>query len=260
MIRIKNKSEITKMKNSCTLAAEVLVMITEHVSEGITTYELDKICHKFIMKHGAYPSPLNYNGYPKSICTSINETVCHGIPNKKIKLKNGDIVNIDITVFLEGYHGDISRMFAIGNVSKTAERILEISEEALYRGIQALGPDKRLGDMGYAVQSFVEDNGFGVVRDFIGHGIGREFHEDPPVPHVGKEGKGVRLKPGMTFTVEPMINEGSHEVELQSDNWTVLTKDRKLSSQFEHTVLITEDGVEILTTFEDSPNGVRFFS
>lgn len=259
MIRIKSSKEIEKMRDSGKLAAEVLAMIKEHVREGVSTYELDRICHEFIKKNGAYPSPLNYHGFPKSICTSVNETVCHGIPNKKQLLKNGDIVNIDITVNLKGYHGDTSRMFTIEKVTPQALDLIRITEESMYRGIAALAPGKRLGDMGHAIQSYVENNGYSVVRDFIGHGIGRDFHEDPQVHHVGEKNSGVRLKPGMTFTVEPMINQGTFEVEILKDEWTVLTKDRKLSAQFEHTVLITEDGVEILTLLPGASPQDRLF-
>jgi methionyl aminopeptidase len=259
MIRLKNFQEIEKIRQSCVLAAETLEMISEHVGEGISTYDLDRICHAYIIKRGAYPSPLNYNGYPRSICTSLNETVCHGIPDKRVKLKEGDILNIDITVYLNGYHGDTSRMYTVGQISAPALNLIQITEEALYRGIRELGPEKRLGDMGYAIQTYVEKKGYSVVRDFIGHGIGKDFHEDPPVHHIGEKGKGVRLKPGMTFTVEPMINIGTYEVEVQKDGWTVLTKDRKLSAQFEHTVAITTKGVEILTVLPGKPKEQRFF-
>ncbi len=239
------------------MAAQVLVMIEEYVQEGISTFELDKNCHNFIIKNGAKPSSLNYHGFPKSICTSINETVCHGIPTKKVKLQNGDIVNIDVTVLKNGFHGDCSRMYTVGSISPQAKKLIMVAEEAMYKGIEQATPESRLGDIGYAIQNYTEGNGFSVVRDFIGHGIGREFHEDPSVHHVGQKNTGVRLKTGMTFTIEPMINEGVYDVDVLKDGWTVVTKDRKLSAQFEHTILITEAGHEILTML---PGQTRFFS
>ncbi len=259
MIRIKNSKEISQMKDSCRMAAEVLVLLNEHIQEGISTYDIDRLAHEYITKNGGYPSTLNYHGFPKSICTSINNVVCHGIPKKKERLKSGDIINVDVTVFYKGYHGDTSRMYTIDNISKQAMRLIKITEEAMYRGIAAISPNKRLGDMGHAIQSFVEQNGFSVVRDFIGHGVGKEFHEDPPIPHVGKPGTGVRLKPGMTFTIEPMINQGRYEVEIEKDKWTVVTKDKSLSAQFEHTILVTNDGHEILTLLPDMPNNGKIF-
>jgi methionyl aminopeptidase len=260
MVRIKTKKEIEKMRDSCKLASDVLEMISEHIQEGVTTHELDRICHDYIVDHGAYPSSLNYHGFPKSVCISPNDTVCHGIPSKKTRLNDGDILNIDVTVHYNGYHGDTSRMYAVGRISDRARRLIEVTEEAMYRGIAVVGPNKRLGDVGHAIQSFTEGQGYSVVRDYIGHGVGREFHEDPPVHHVGTPGTGLRLKPGMTFTIEPMINEGSHELKILNDNWTVLTQDGGLSAQFEHTILVTEHGHEILTLHRRQNQGRLFMT
>lgn len=229
------------------LAAEVLDMIGPHVKEGVTTDELDQICHDYIVNvQKAIPAPLNYNGFPKSICTSINHVVCHGIPGPK-KLKNGDIINIDITVLKDGYHGDTSKMFVIGKPSILADRLIRITQECMYLGIQQVKPGAYFGDIGAAIQQHAEKNAFTVVREYCGHGIGQIFHEAPNVLHYGKAGTGEIMKAGMIFTIEPMINAGKKEVKLLPDKWTVVTKDHSLSAQWEHTVLVTESGFEILT-------------
>ena len=229
------------------LTAEVLRMIEGHVREGITTDELDQICHDYIVNvQNAVPAPLNYRGFPKSICTSVNQVVCHGIPSAK-KLKKGDIINIDVTVIKDDYHGDASRMFMVGTPSLAAQRLSRIAYECLWIGINLVRPGLHLGDIGHAIQQHAESQHCSVVREYCGHGIGRSFHEDPQVLHYGKPGEGAELVPGMTFTIEPMINAGKRQVKLLPDGWTVVTKDHSLSAQWEHTVLVTPDGHEILT-------------
>jgi len=229
------------------LAGEVLKMIRPHVQPGITTGELDRICHDYIVnEQQAIPAPLNYRGFPKSICTSVNHQVCHGIPGEK-KLKNGDIVNIDITVIKDGYHGDTSKMFFVGKPSIGAERICRISHECLRIGIDMVKPGVRLGDIGHAIQRQAEDQDCSIVREYCGHGIGTRFHEDPQVLHYGQPGTGLALEAGMTFTIEPMVNIGKRHVKLLPDQWTVITKDRSLSAQWEHTILVTDTGHEVLT-------------
>ncbi len=229
------------------LAAEVLDMIGEHVRPGVTTAELDAICHDYIVNtQAAVPAPLNYRGFPKSICTSVNHVVCHGIPGDR-RLRDGDIVNIDITVIKDGFHGDTSRMFYVGEPPVVGRRVSEIAHEAMCRGIAMVRPGARLGDIGHAIQSFVEAERCSVVREYCGHGIGRVFHEDPQVLHYGQPDTGLELVPGMTFTIEPMVNAGRRHVKLLRDGWTVVTKDHSLSAQWEHTVLVTEDGHEVLT-------------
>jgi methionyl aminopeptidase len=251
-ISIKSEADVAGMRVAGRLAAEVLDVLTPHVKVGVTTEALDKIAHDHIVhEQGAVPAPLHYappgyTPYPKSICTSINHQVCHGIPNER-PLKNGDILNIDITVIKDGWHGDTSRMFIVGEGSIAARRLVQITYEAMWKGIVKVRPGVRLGDIGNAIQTFTESNGFSVVREFCGHGIGTKFHEDPQVLHYGKPGTGLELVPGMTMTVEPMINAGKREVRLLSDGWTVVTKDHSLSAQWEHTVLITETGYEVLT-------------
>ncbi len=247
MIEIKNKEALEKMRKAGKLASEVLVMIAPHVKEGVSTWELDKLCHDFILDHKAIPAPLHYRGFPKSICTSINEVICHGIPSKKRFLQDGDIVNIDVTVILHGYHGDTSCMFGVGNVSEKAQKLMDVTRRSMYAAIDTVKPGSRLGDIGHAVQKTVEPLGYSVVRDFTGHGIGRRFHEDPQVLHYGRPGTGTRLREGMTFTIEPMINEGGWEMYVLDDDWTAVTRDHKLSAQYEHTMVVTQDGVEILT-------------
>nr|VFK22427.1 MAG: methionine aminopeptidase, type I [Candidatus Kentron sp. MB]VFK28787.1 MAG: methionine aminopeptidase, type I [Candidatus Kentron sp. MB]VFK74096.1 MAG: methionine aminopeptidase, type I [Candidatus Kentron sp. MB] len=246
-ITLKTTAEVEKIRIAGHLAAEVLDMIGPYVKPGVTTNELDRICHDFITRdQKAVPAPLNYRGFPKSICTSVNYQVCHGIPNNK-RLKNGDIINIDITIIKNGYHGDISRMFPVGSVSPAAKRLIKVSRECLWEGIRAVAPGLTLGDVGHAIQRHAERNRYSVVREYCGHGIGIDFHEDPQILHYGQPGDGELLRTGMTFTIEPMINLGKRQVKQLSDDWTVVTRDRSLSAQWEHTVLVTEDGVDILT-------------
>lgn len=244
---IKNVEEIEKMRIAGRLAAEVLHMIAPYVKADVTTLELNDICHRYITEtQQAIPAPLNYHGFPKSICTSVNHVVCHGIPNDK-KLKNGDIINVDVTVIKDGFHGDTSKMFFVGEPSIQARRLTQISYECMKLGIELVRPGIRLGDIGHAIQQHAEKHSFSVVREYCGHGIGREFHEDPQVLHYGSPGTGTVLEPGLTFTIEPMINAGKRNVKLMPDHWTVLTKDRSLSAQWEHTVLVTDTGFEVLT-------------
>ncbi len=251
-VTIKTPDEQEKMRAAGRLAADVLDMIADHVRPGVTTGELDRLCHDYITAvQGAVPAPLNYRGFPKSICTSVNHVVCHGIPGDK-KLKSGDAVNIDVTVIKDGWHGDTSRMFLVGKPGIQAERLAQVAFDAMWRGIEELGPGKHLGDVGEAIQTFVEKHRFSVVREYCGHGIGRIFHEDPQVLHYGRRGTGLELKPGMTMTVEPMINAGKRHVKLLNDGWTVVTKDHSLSAQWEHTVLITNSGYEVLTLGADA--------
>ena len=239
------------MRAAGRLAAETLDMIGEHVVPGVSTGKLNQICHDFILAHGATPSPLNYRGFPKSICTSINHVVCHGIPGDKT-LGTGDIINIDVTVTLDGWFGDSSRMYVAGESSTKAKRLIEVTYEALMRGIAQVKPGNTFGDIGYAIQSYVESQRLSVVRDFCGHGIGRKFHEPPNVLHFGRRGEGAVIKPGMFFTIEPMVNAGRPEVKILDDGWTAVTRDRSLSAQFEHMLGVTETGVEIFTL---SPKG-----
>ena len=241
------------MRHAGKLAAETLDFITPHVQPGITTEHLDKLCHDFILGHQAVPAPLGYRGYPKSICTSINHVVCHGIPSEKAVLKNGDIVNIDVTVILDGWYGDTSRMFFAGDVSVKARRLCDVTYEAMMRGIAAAKPGGHVGDIGYAIQTFVEAHKYSVVRDFCGHGLGRIFHDAPNILHYGRPGTGPELRTGMFFTVEPMVNAGKWTVKVLSDGWTAETRDKSLSAQFEHSIGITETGVEIFTL---SPTGL----
>jgi methionine aminopeptidase type I len=246
-VPIKTADEQDKMRVAGRLAADVLDMIGDYVNPGVTTGELDRICHDYITEvQGAIPAPLNYRGFPKSICTSINHVVCHGIPGDR-KLKAGDAVNIDITVIKDGFHGDTSRMFFAGKPGIQAQRLAEVAFESMWLGIEELAPGKHLGDVGAAIQHHVEKNRFSVVREYCGHGIGRVFHEDPQVLHYGSPGTGMELRAGMTLTVEPMVNAGKAAVKLLPDGWTVVTKDHSLSAQWEHTVLITETGHEVLT-------------
>ena len=246
-ISIKSPKDIEKMRVAGHLAAEVLEMIGPHVQSGITTGELDRICHDYIInEQKAVPAPLNYKGFPKSICTSVNHVVCHGIPGDK-KLKNGDIINIDVTVIKDGFHGDTSKMFFVGEPSIRAKRLVELTYECMVKGIKMVRPGVSLGDIGYAIQTLAETNNCSVVREYCGHGIGKEFHEDPQVLHYGKPNTGIKLEEGMTFTIEPMINLGKRHVKLLPDEWTVVTKDRSLSAQWEHTILVTGSGFEVLT-------------
>ena len=246
-ISIKTASETEQMRVAGRLAADVLHMIRPHVTPGVTTGTLDAICHDYIVQvQKATPAPLNYHGFPKSICTSVNHQVCHGIPGERV-LRDGDIVNIDVTVIWEGFHGDTSKMFLVGQPSVQARRVTAISYECMCTGIEMVKPGVRLGDIGHAIQRHAERNNCSVVREYCGHGIGRSFHEDPQVLHYGTPGTREILEPGMTFTIEPMINAGKRHVKLMPDGWTVVTKDRSLSAQWEHTVLVTSTGVEVLT-------------
>lgn len=244
---IKTEQEIEKMRVAGRLASEVLLMIEPHVKPGITTNELDRICHEYITEtQDAIPAPLNYHGFPKSICTSVNHQVCHGIPSNKT-LKNGDVVNLDITVIKDGYHGDTSKMFHVGDTSVMAKRLSRVSYECLCLGIKMVKPGIQLGDIGHTIQRYAEKHGYSVVQEYCGHGIGRQFHEEPQVLHFGSPGTGVTIEQGMTFTIEPMINAGKRQVKVLPDGWTVVTKDRSLSAQWEHTILVTADGYEVLT-------------
>ena len=246
-VSIKTAAEIDTMRVAGRLAAEVLDMIETHMQPGVTTAELDTLCHDYIVSvQHAIPAPLNYHGFPKSICTSVNHVVCHGIPADR-NLKNGDIVNVDITVIKDGFHGDTSKMFFIGEPSIKARRLVETCYECLRTGIDMVRPSVRLGDIGAAIQQLAESRKFSIVREYCGHGIGREFHEEPQVLHYGSPDTGMELQAGMTFTIEPMINAGKRHVKLLPDNWTVVTKDRSLSAQWEHTLLVTETGREVLT-------------
>lgn len=250
-IHIKTPEEIAKIKIACQLATEALEMIKPHIKEGVTTEKLDYICHDYIVNvQHAIPAPLNYRGFPKSICTSVNHVICHGIPGPK-KLKDGDIINIDITVIKDGYFGDTSMMFFVGTPSVLAQRLVKIAQECLYLGIKAVKPDNHVGDIGAVIQQHAEANRFSVVREYCGHGIGKNFHEDPQILHYGEAGTGIVLKPGMVFTIEPMINAGSYHTKVLPDNWTVVTRDHKLSAQWEHTILVTATGAEVLTLRAD---------
>ena len=246
---IKSSDEIAKMKVAGKLAAQTLEMIEQHVQPGVSTGELDRICHDYIVNEiDCIPAPLNYNGFPKSICTSINQVVCHGIPDDNRVLKNGDIINIDVTVIKDGYHGDTSKMFFVGKKQPHAERLVSITQECLYKAIAICKPGINLGDIGYVIQKHAEENHYSVVRDYCGHGIGKVFHEDPQILHYGNPGTGMELKEGMCFTIEPMINLGTHKTKLsKNDGWTVETIDGRLSAQWEHTLAITDDGCEVLT-------------
>ena len=250
-VTIKTPEEIEKMRIAGRLAAEVLEMIGNHVAVGISTLELDQICHEYIVnEQDAIPAPLNYRGFPKSICTSVNHQVCHGIPGDRV-LKNGDILNIDITVIKDEFHGDTSKMFILGKPPVLAKRLVDLTYQALKIGINEVKPGAKLGDIGHKIQSFAESNRCTVVREYCGHGIGRTFHEDPQVLHYGKPDTGMELEPGMTFTIEPMINAGKRNVRLLPDGWTVVTKDHSLSAQWEHTILVTDQGHEVLTKRND---------
>jgi methionyl aminopeptidase len=257
-IVIKTPEDIAAMRVAGRLAAEVLDFITPYVRPGVTTAEIDRLCHDYMVNvQGTIPAPLNYappgyRPFPKSICTSVNHQVCHGIPGERV-LKNGDIVNIDVTVIKDGYHGDTSRMFYVGEPSIAARRLCEVTYECMWLGIEQVRPGAFLGDIGHAIQTHAEKHGFSVVREFCGHGIGRKFHEEPQVLHYGRPGTLDRLVPGMTFTVEPMINAGRRDIKELADGWTIVTKDHSLSAQWEHTVLVTEHGYEILTVSAGMP-------
>ncbi len=245
-ILLHKPEDFEAMKKAGSLAARTLDYIAPFVKKGITTDELDRLCHEYIVQHNATPAPLGYQGYPKSICTSVNHVVCHGIPGPK-KLEEGDIINIDVTVILNGWYGDTSRMFSVGKIGVRAQKLIDVTFEALMRGIDVVRPGAHLGDVGHAIQTFAEKNGFSVVRDFCGHGIGRFFHGAPNVLHYGTPHTGLELKEGMFFTIEPMINAGKYPVKILSDGWTAVTRDKSLSAQFEHTLGVTKDGCTIFT-------------
>ncbi len=248
MVDIKSKSDIEKMRIAGKLASDVLVMIGPYVKSGVSTLELDQICHDFIVEEqSAIPAPLNYRGFPKSICTSVNHQVCHGIPSENKILKNGDIINIDVTVIKDGFHGDTSKMFIIGKPSIQAERLCRVTRECMFKAIEIVKPGLHIGDIGAVIQEHAHNNNFSVVKDYCGHGIGREFHESPQILHYGTRNTGMELQEGMTFTIEPMINVGKDRTKLLGDGWTVITQDRTLSAQWEHTILVTSDSFEILT-------------
>jgi len=263
IITINNAVDIAKMRIAGKLASEVLDYITPFVVNGVTTDKLDQLCHDYIVNvQQAIPAPLNYapdghTPYPKSICTSVNHVICHGVPSGKV-LKNGDTVNIDITVIKDGYHGDTSRMFHVGDVSIQAKRLSELTYQAMWLGINKVKPEATLGDIGYAIQSFAEKNGFSVVREFCGHGIGKKFHEEPQILHYGRPATELKLRAGMIFTIEPMINAGKREIKQMPDGWTIVTKDRSLSAQWEHTILVTDTGYEVLTLSAGSPAKPNF--
>ena len=252
---IKTPEDIERMRVAGRLAAEVLQIVAPHVQPGVTTAELDRICHDHIVGvQQAIPANVGYRGFPATICASVNNVICHGIPGPTKVLKDGDIINIDVTVIKDGWHGDTSRMYYVGTPSVMARRLVEATREAMFRGIRTVKPGATLGDIGHAIQTYAEGERFSVVREYCGHGIGRIYHEDPQVLHYGRPGEGLVLKPGMTFTIEPMINEGARHTRLMPDGWTVVTKDRKLSAQWEHTVTVTETGVEILTRLPGDDN------
>ncbi len=250
-IKIHRDEDFEGMRKAGRLAAETLDFITPHVQPGVTTDALDKLCHDFIVEHDAIPAPLNYRGFPKSICTSINHVVCHGIPGPR-RLREGDILNIDVTVILDGWYGDTSRMFCVGKPSVKAARLVSVTYEAMMRGIEVVRPGAHFGDIGHAIQSFAEKQRCSVVRDFCGHGLGRVFHDSPNVLHYGRPGEGPEIKKGMFFTIEPMINLGKYQVKMLDDGWTAVTRDKSLSAQFEHSIGVTDDGYEIFTL---SPKG-----
>jgi methionyl aminopeptidase len=252
-VPLHDEAAFAGMRRAGQLAAEVLDMITPHVQPGVTTDELDQLCATFIADHGAVSAPLNYRGYPKSICTSVNHEVCHGIPSER-RLLDGDILNIDVTVVLDDWYGDTSRMFFAGKPPLKARRLCQVTFESLWHGIRAVRPGATLGDLGHAIQSYAEGERCSVVRDYCGHGIGRVFHDAPSVLHYGTPGEGLVFKPGMLFTIEPMVNLGTHQVKLKKDGWTVITRDRQLSAQFEHTIGVTDDACEIFTL---SPAGLH---
>jgi methionyl aminopeptidase len=261
-VHLKTSEEVEKMRLAGRLASEVLDYITPHVKPGATTDELDALCHEYMVKtQDTTPAPLNYAPpgyvpYPKSICTSVNHVVCHGVPGPK-RLKAGDIVNIDVTVIKDGYHGDTSRMFFVGEPSIQARRLCDVTYECMWLGIRTVKPGAYLGDIGYAIQTYAEKHGFSVVREFCGHGIGRKFHEEPQVLHYGRPQTGLKLQPGMVFTIEPMINAGKPGIRQLADGWTIVTKDHSLSAQWEHTVLVSDNGYEVLTLSSGSPEPAR---
>ncbi|MEE9382054.1 MAG: type I methionyl aminopeptidase [Nannocystaceae bacterium] len=252
-VEIKSSEQIKKMRATCKLAAQLLDYLEPHVKPGVTTLDLDRIAHEYTLDHGAIPAPLNYKGFPKSICTSINEVVCHGIPSERV-LVEGDIINVDVTTILDGFHGDTSEMYCVGEISDEARKLISVTHESLWRGIMEVAPQKRIGDIGATIYEHAHKrHHYGVVEAFCGHGIGREFHMTPQVPHVGRRGTGLRLRPGMTFTIEPMINMGTPHCDILSDGWTAVTRDHGLSAQAEHTILVTKSGYEVLTQRPNMP-------
>ncbi len=251
MITIKSRSEIEKMRNAGRITGLALVEISKHIRPGVSTKELDKVAYDFIKRHGATPSFLNYNGYPASICASVNDMVVHGIPAKDIVLKEGDIISIDIGAYKDGYHGDAARTYAVGEISDEAKRLIAVTKQSFFEGIKHAIHGAKLGDISSAIQNYVEENGYSVVRDLVGHGIGKELHEDPSVPNFGRQGKGVKLAKGMTLAIEPMVNMGEYDVAVLDDDWTVVTEDGSLSAHYENTVLITDGKPEILTMFDE---------
>ncbi len=256
VVIIHNEKDFECMRKAGKLACQVLDYITPYVQKGISTSELDQLCHDFILSNNAIPAPLNYKGFPKSICTSVNHVVCHGIPGKKT-LKDGDIINIDITVILNGYHGDTSRMFFIGKENIKSKKLVEATFNSMWEGIKKVKPGNTLGDIGAAIQKHAETNGYSVVRDFCGHGIGKNFHCAPNVLHYGKEGNGMALQEGMIFTIEPMINLGKKEIKILDDGWTAVTRDKKISAQYEHTIGVTNNGYEVFTISEEERNNIN---
>ncbi|KRP19790.1 MAG: type I methionyl aminopeptidase [Porticoccaceae bacterium] len=253
-IQLRSEADIAKMREAGRLAAEVLELIGDYVVPGVSTDELDRICHEHIVNvQKAIPACLGYRGFPKSVCTSVNQVVCHGIPSAKKILKSGDIINIDVTVIKDGWYGDTSKMFAVGTVAPHAQRLIDISQECLYQAIAIVRPGVRLGDIGHLIQTHAEKNYYSVVRDYCGHGIGTEFHEEPQILHYGTPNTGLTLVKGMTFTIEPMVNAGKHGTKLKGDGWTVETRDGRLSSQWEHTLAVTDNGCEVLTARREEP-------
>jgi len=246
MVNLKTPQDIENMRPACLHAADTLIMIEPHIRPGISTDDINDLVHEFTVKAGAIPAPLNYHGFPKSVCTSVNHVVCHGIPGNK-KLKEGDIINVDVTSIINGWHGDTSKTFYVGNPSIRAKKVTEVARKALQIGIDMVRPGATLGDVGHAIQTYVESERCSVVREYCGHGIGRVFHEDPQVLHYGKPGSGLKLETGMVFTIEPMVNIGRAAIKVLGDGWTVVTRDKSLSAQFEHTLVVTDDGVEVLT-------------
>jgi methionyl aminopeptidase len=254
-VTIKSPSEIERMRVAGRLAAEVLQVVAPHVKPGVSTAELDRICHDHIVNvQKAVPANVGYKGFPATVCTSVNNVICHGIPSASKILKDGDILNIDVTVIKDGWHGDTSRMYVVGKPSVKAQRLVDVTRQAMFHAIRQVRPGATLGDIGHAIQKYAEAERFSVVREYCGHGIGQIYHEDPQVLHYGQPGTGLRLETGMTFTIEPMINEGQRHTKLLNDGWTVVTRDKSLSAQWEHTVAVTEDGVEILTRIPGDDN------
>ena len=249
MITIKSAREIEVMKESCKLAAKTLHFLGKNLKIGMSTEDIDKMCHQYMINRGAIPATLGYHGFPKSLCTSRNEIICHGIPSTKDILKDGDIINLDVTTILKGFHGDTNRTFFVGNVKPEYRKLVDVTHQCMMAGISVCRPGARIGDIGAVIEELAHANGYSVVHEYCGHGIGRIFHEEPQVTHFGKKGTGVEMRPGMTFTIEPMINFGKRHCRVLDDEWTVVTKDKSWSAQFEHTILITEDGHEIMTQF-----------